>query len=275
MFSVTVMCRVLRVHRSGFYAWLKKPASLRTMENGRLIDLIRESQAESGGSYGSPRICKDLREQGEVCSENRVARLMKAHGIKAERRYRKPRYRYSRPSLATPNRLEQDFSSTAPDQRWVTDITYIATSEGWLYLAVVIDLYSRRVVGWSMGASMTADLVMAALLGALWRRKPTSTVIIHSDQGSQFTSDAWIRFCRDHNLERSMSRRGNCYDNAVVESFFSSLKKERVRRKTYLTRDAARADIFDYIEVFYNRTRRHSRLGMLSPADFEKAKAEA
>jgi putative transposase len=240
-----------------------------------LVELIRESQAESDGSYGSPRICKDLREQGEVCAENRVARLMKANGIRAERRYRKPRYRYSRPSLVTPNRLEQDFTATAPDRRWVTDITYIATSEGWLYLAVVIDLYSRRVVGWSMSSTMTTDLVMTAVLAALWRRRPTGTVIIHSDQGSQFNSDAWIRFCRDHKLERSMSRRGTCYDNAVVESFFSSLKKERVRKKTYLTRDIARADIFDYIEVFYNRTRRHSKLGMVSPVDFEKAKAEA
>jgi putative transposase len=235
-----------------------------------LTECIKAVHEEFSCSYGSPRICRELRESGETCGENRVARLMKANRIRAERRYRRPRYRYSKPSLVTPNRLEQDFEVSGPDRVWVTDITYISTSEGWLYLAAVIDLFSRRVVGWSMGSMITTDLVIKALLNAIWRRRPKSKVIVHSDQGSQFSSDAWNRFCRDHNIEQSMSRRGNCYDNAVMESFFSSLKKERVRGKTYLTRDAARADIFDYIEVFYNRTRRHSKLGMLSPVDFEE-----
>jgi len=246
--------------------------SARQKDDDRLIERIKAVHEESSGSYGSPRICRELRESGETCGENRVAKLMKAHKIKAERRYRRPKYRYSKPSLGVPNRLGQDFDVTGPDRVWVTDITYISTSEGWLYLAVVIDLFSRRVVGWSMSSMITSDLVIKALLNAIWRRRPKSKVIVHSDQGSQFSSDTWNRFCRDHNIERSMSRRGNCYDNAVVESFFSSLKKERIRGKTYLTRDEARADIFDYIEIFYNRTRRHSKLGMLSPVDFEEVK---
>jgi len=266
------MCRVLRVHRSGFYAWLMDPQSDRAKDDLRLVERIRTVHEEYSGTYGSPRICKELREQGEGCSENRVAKLMKANSIKAERRYRRPRYRYSKPSLLTPNTLNRNFDVSGPDRVWVTDITYIATSEGWLYLAVVVDLYSRRVVGWGMSPLITTDVVITALLGAIWRRRPKNKVIVHSDQGSQFTSDAWIRFCRDHKIERSMSRRGNCYDNAVVESFFSSLKKERIRGKTYLTRDEARADIFDYIEVFYNRKRRHSKLGLLSPVDFEELK---
>jgi putative transposase len=269
---VAVQCRVLRVHRSGYYSWNAEPVSARQKDDDRLVERIKAVHEEFSGSYGSPRICRELRESGETCGENRVAKLMKAHKIKAERRYRRPKHRYSKPSRLTPNRLEQDFDVTGPDRVWVTDITYISTSEGWLYLAVVIDLFSRRVVGWSMGSMITSDLVIKALLNAIWRRRPKSKVIVHSDQGSQFSSDAWNRFCRDHNIERSMSRRGNCYDNAVVESFFSSLKKERIRGKTYLTRDAAHSDIFDYIEILYNRTRRHSKLGMLSPVDFEEVK---
>lgn len=271
---MAAQCRVLRVQRSGFYAWLKEPESSLAKENARLVGLIKAAYEESTESYGSPRICKDLREKGERCGENRVAKLMKAQGIKAIRRYRKPRYRYSRPALLTPNTLNREFSVAAPDLVWVTDITYVATSEGWLYLAVVIDLFSRKVVGWATESTMTSDLVLTALLAAIWRRRPKGKVLIHSDQGSQFNSDDWMRFCRDHNVERSMSRRGNCHDNAVAESFFSSLKKERIRGRTYLTRDEARADIFDYIEVFYNRRRRHSTLGMMSPAEFEQSKAE-
>lgn len=205
------MNRVLRVHRSGFYAWCKEPPSSRSRDNKRLVGLIRAAYDESEGSYGSPGICKDLSEAGETCGENRVAKLMKMHGIKTHGRYRRPRYRYSRPSLVTPNRLCQEFTTSCPDQGWVTDITYIATSEGWLYLTVVIDLYSRRIVGWAMSSIMTTDLVLTALFGTVWRRRPKHKIVIHPDQGSQFNSDAWFRFCRDHNIERSMSRRGNCY----------------------------------------------------------------
>jgi putative transposase len=272
-YTVSAMCRVLRVQRSGFYKWLKEPQSFRSKENERLVNLMRQSHEESDHSYGSPRVFIDLREAGETCCENTVARLMRVHGIRAHRRYRKPRYRFTKPSIVTPNKLEQEFSASEPDRIWVTDITYVATNEGWLYLAVVIDLFSRKVVGWGMGSMITTDLVITALLGAMWRRRPKQRVMIHSDQGVQYNSDSWMRFCRDHNVERSMSRRGNCFDNAVAESFFSSLKKERIKGRTYSTRDEARADIFDYIEVFYNRKRRHSTLGMLSPTMFEQVKA--
>ena len=236
-----------------------------------MLPLIRSSFADSDMVYGSPRIHKDLREMGEVCGLNRVARIMKHNGIRALVGYKKPRYRPGKPSCVAPNLLEQNFTVDGPDKVWVTDITHIRTHEGWLYVAVVIDLFHKKVVGWSMKSRLYRDLVLDALLMAVWRRQPKGPVIVHSDQGSQYGSDDWVRFCKAHNLVPSMSRRGNCYDNAAAESFFSSLKRERVRRRIYATRQEARADLFDYIEVFYNRTRRHSHLGQVSPADFEKA----
>ncbi len=266
---ISTLCRVMAVHRSGYYAWIKEPHSSRTKENLRLTNLIRHFHAESDRVYGSPRIFKDLRESGEYCGGNRVARLMQKSGISAVRGYKKQRYRYSKPSEIYPNRLEQKFEVEQPDQAWVTDITQIRTLQGWLYLPVVIDLFSRRVIGWSMKPTIHRDIVLDALLMAVWRRKPEDSVIIHSDQGSQFSSDDWKRFMSEHNLQASMSRRGNCFDNAVAESFFSSLKKERTRKKMYPTRDILRADIFDYIEVFYNRRRRHSYLDHMSPEQFE------
>lgn len=269
------MCRVLGVARSGFYAWLKEPLSTRAHEDLRLVARIRTFHAESDFSYGSPRIFKDLREAGETCSLNRVARLMRVHRIRAQRRHKKPRYVAGRPSAVVPNHLDRQFAQARPDRAWVTDITYVRTWEGWLYLAVVIDLFSRRVVGWSMQRSLERSLVLQALLMAVRRRRPATKVLIHSDQGSQYGSDDWHRFCRDHKLVPSMSRRGNCWDNAVAESFFSSLKKERIRGRTYRSRDAARADLFDYIEVFYNRRRRHSHLGDVSPEVFEEASQSA
>ena len=265
------MCRVLRVHRSGFYAWLKEPLSDRAQEDKRLLPIIRSSFADSGMVYGSPRVHGDLREMGEVCGEKRVARIMKQNGIRALVGYKKPRYRHGKPSCVAPNLLEQNFTADKPDKVWVTDITYIRTHEGWLYLCVVLDLFNKKVVGWSMKSKLTRDLVLDALLMAVWRRRPKQPVIVHSDQGSQYGSDDWVRFCQAHNLLPSMSRRGNCYDNAAAESFFSSLKRERVRRRIYATRQDARADLFDYIEVFYNRIRRHSHLGQVSPVEFEKA----
>lgn len=265
------MCRVLRVHRSGFYAWLKIPLSERSREDKRLLPLIRSSFAESGMAYGSPRINKDLREMGETCGEKRVARIMKQNGIRALVGYKKPRYSYGKPSCVAPNLLEQNFAADEADKVWVTDITHIRTHEGWLYVCVVLDLFHKKVVGWSMKSTLHRDLVLDALLMAVWRRRPKNDVIVHSDQGSQYGSDDWVRFCKAHNIVPSMSRRGNCYDNAAAESFFSSLKRERVRRRIYATRQEARADLFDYIEVFYNRTRRHSHLGNVSPVDFEMA----
>ncbi len=249
------MCRVLKVCRSGFYAWLHKPLSDRAIEDQRLLVLVRASYAASGGVYGAPRVFLDLREVGESCGKHRVARIMRENEIKALRGYKAPRAIAGRPSIIAPNRLQREFTVERPDYAWVTDITYIRTWQGWLYLAVVIDLFARNVVGWSMKPTLAKELVIDALLMAVWRRKPTDTVIVHSDQGSQYGSGDWLQFCRDHQLEPSMSRRGNCWDNAVAESFFSSLKKERIKKRIYKTRDLARADIFDYIEVFYNRTR--------------------
>lgn len=175
-----------------------------------------------------------------------------------------------RPSIIAPNRLQRAFTVEHPDSVWVTDITYIRTWQGWLYLAVVVDLYSRKFVGWSMKPTLARELVLDALMMAVWRRRPKRRVIVHSDQGPQYGSDDWLRFCKAHNLEPSMSRRGNCWDKAVAESIFSSLKKERIKKRIYNTRDMAKADVFDYIEMFYNRTR-HSHLGRLSPEAFERA----
>jgi len=265
------MCRVLKVHHSGFYAWLKSPLSERSKDARRLTGLIKQSWFESGCVYGYRKIHDDLRNLGERCSLNRVARLAHQSGVKAQIGYkRKPGSYGGKPAVVAKNQLKQSFDTLAPDQVWVTDITYIKTYEGWLYLAVIIDLYSRRVIGWSMQSRMKMDLVLSALLMAVWRRKPKSKVIIHSDQGSQFTSLEWQSFLKTHNLEASMSRRGNCYDNAVAESFFHLLKSERIRRKTYATRKEARQDVFNYIELFYNSKRKHGKNGLLSPIDFER-----
>lgn len=271
-FRLASMCRVLKVHRSGYYAWLKEPESKRSKEDHRLMKLITESHLASGRVYGSPKVHKDLREMGESCGRHRVERLMRQNKLKAIIGYKVPRFKSGAPAVVVPDQLGQSFDFKNPDQAWVTDITYIRTYEGWLYLAVVMDLYSRLIVGWSMKDTLKRELVLDALLMAVWRRKPKSSVIIHSDQGSQYGSDDWMRFCKEHGLDPSMSRRGNCYDNAVAESFFSSLKKERVRRRIYGTREDAKSDIFDYIEMFYNSKRRHSYLGYVSPHDYELAK---
>ncbi len=211
--SVQPMCRLLSVSRSGYYAWLERPPSQRSVEDARLLGLIRESYEASGHTYGAPRILCDLREVGERIGKNRVAKIMKRNKIRAQRGYKQPG------------------------------------------------------VGWSMKTTLAKEIVLDALLMAVWRRKPKHNVIIHSDQGSQFSSDEWNRFCQTHGLVPSMSRRGNCYDNAAVESFFSSMKKEKIRRHIFKTREAARAEIFDYIEVFYNRARRHQHLGNVCPVD--------
>jgi putative transposase len=264
------MCRVLKVHRSGYYAWKSAPLSQRALEDAKLLAEIKQFYEDSYGIYGSPRIHRDLREAGIRCGVKRVARLMSRAKIKSMRGYRRPRHTPGKPSIASPNRLQQQFTMNQPDAAWVTDITYVRTYEGWLYLAVVIDLYSRTVVGWSMKPTMATEIVLDALLMAVWRRKPKQPVIIHSDQGSQFGSDDFARWCKDNRLIPSMSRRGNCYDNAVAESFFSNLKKERIKRKIYATREEARSEIFEYIEVFYNRKRRHSHLNQMSPMAFEQ-----
>lgn len=272
-FAITLMCRVLKLARAGFYAWLHEPESERVREDRRLLELIRQSYSASHGVYGARRVFGDLREVGETCGLYLVERVMRDHKIKAVRGYKKPRHIAGRPSIIAPNRLQREFTVDSPNKVWVADITYIRTWQGWLYLAVVVDLYARKVVGWSMKPTLSRELALDALLMAVWRRKPEYRVIVHSDQGSQFGSDDFKRFCVAHNLKPSRSRRGYCWANAVAESFFSSLKKERVKKRVYKTRDLARADIFDYIEVFYNLSRRHSHLGGISPEAFERAAA--
>lgn len=268
--DVAMMCRLLRVCRSGYYAWLKEPISNRAHEDARLLRLIRASFVASHGIYGAPRIFLDLREAGETCSKHRVARLMRINGIRAVRGYRTRQQSATRPPALTPNFLQRNFTVSKPNTAWVTDITYIRTWQGWLYLAVVMDLFSRKIVGWSTRPTIARDLVLDAVMTAVRCRRPKQA-LIHSDQGSQYGSDDWRRFCKSNGLEPSMSRRGNCWDNAVAESFFSSLKKERIKKHIYKNRETAIADITEYIDTFYNKTRRHSHLGGVSPEAFEAA----
>ncbi|WP_303745264.1 IS3 family transposase [Enterobacter hormaechei] len=266
---VRLLCRVLDVHPSGFYAWLQQPHSQRHQADLRLTGQIKQFWLESGCVYGYRKIHLDLRDSGQQCGVNRVWRLMKRVGIKAQVGYRSPRARKGEASIVSPNRLQRQFNPDAPDERWVTDITYIRTHEGWLYLAVVVDLFSRKIIGWSMQSRMTKDIVLNALLMAVWRRNPQKQVLVHSDQGSQYTSHEWQSFLKSHGLEGSMSRRGNCHDNAVAESFFQLLKRERIKKKSYGTREEARSDIFDYIEMFYNSKRRHGSSDQMSPTEYE------
>jgi len=266
------MCRLLGVSASGYYEWHSRAPSRRSVENARLSSRIREYFEASDRTYGSPRIWRDLVEAGERCGENRVARLMRASGIKARhKRRRSPTDQGVRPECSiAPNLLERDFRAEAPNQKWAADFTYVWTQEGWLFVAVILDLYSRRAVGWSMSSTMTAELVSDALLMALWRRGKPRELLHHSDQGSQYTSESFQRLLSESGIVCSMSRRGDCWDNAAMESFFSSLKTERLHRRRYGSRDEARADVFDYIERFYNARRRHSSLGYLSPIAFEE-----
>ncbi|WP_312560532.1 IS3 family transposase [Enterobacter sp.] len=266
---VRLLCRVLDVHPSGFYAWLQQPHSQRHQADLRLTGQIKQFWLESGCVYGYRKIHLDLRDSGQQCGVNRVWRLMKRVGIKAQVGYRSPRARKGEASIVSPNRLQRQFNPDAPDERWVTDITYIRTHEGWLYLAVVVDLFSRKIIGWSMQSRMTKDIVLNALLMAVWRRNPQKQVLVHSDQGSQYTSHEWQSFLKSHGLEGSMSRRGNCHDNAVAESFFQLLKRERIKKKIYGTREEARSDIFDYIEMFYNSKRRHGSSDQMPPTEYE------
>lgn len=269
------MPRPESVHRSGYYAWLREPLSARAKANEKLTTQIREFYEQSMGIYGSPRIFCDLKEAGVACSENRVARLMCAAQIKSVRGYKRPRYKVGKPAHVAPNQLERQFQHDEPDHAWVTDITYIRTHEGWLYLAAVLDLHSRAVVGWGMGSRMQTSLVLDALTMAVWRRRPKDSVIIHSDQGSQFGSDEFNRWCKDNRLSPSVSRRGNCWDKAVAESFFSSLKSEQIKKRIYQTRAEAKSEIFDYIEGCYNRVRRRKHLDQLSPHEFERKRQTA
>jgi putative transposase len=271
------MCPLLAVTASGFYAWLKRPPSRRAREDDRILVAVRRSFAESDATYGVRRVWDDLQAWSIACGRERLARLMRAARLVARPRKRTvPKDIGARPEhVLAPNVLNREFAAAAPDRRWVADFTYIWTQEGWLYLAVVLDLYSRRVVGWSMRATMTAELVADALLMAIWRRGWPNELLHHSDQGSQYLSELFQRLLADHGIDCSMSRRGDCWDNAAMEAFFSTLKVERVCRRSYRTRDEARADLFQYIEGFYNPRRRHSTLGGISPMEFERQAALA
>lgn len=265
------MCEFFAVSRAGFYAWLKRPESQRKRENKRLGALIKESFELSRGTYGYRRVHKDLQEKNEICSEYLVTRLMKQQALRAKAR-RKFKVttdsRHNKPIHE--NILQRQFHAVKPNQRWVTDITYIPTMEGWLYLAVIMDLYSRRIVGWSMSNRLQELLVIDAMRMALFRRKVKSSLLLHSDRGSQYASDNFQKLLRENDINCSMSRKGNCWDNAAMESFFHSLKTECVNHENFKTRDDAKKIIFDYIEVFYNKQRRHSFLNYMSPENYEE-----
>ena len=269
-YPITTMCRILEVHRSGFYAWRHALLSRRAREDQRLKTKIKQFWMESGCNYGYRNIALDLKEVGETCGKNSVLRLMRSLNIASHRRYRRHKgFNNGDLSCVADNRLNRQFDTPLPNLRWVTDFTYIRTKEGWLYATIVMDLFSRRVIGWSLSSRATSQSVMDALLMAVWRRQPKEPVLVHSDQGAQYTARDWLDFLKAHQLEVSMSRRGNCHDNAVAESFFSSLKLERVKKKIYATRAEARLDLVQYIEGYYNSQRRHSNNGGLSPKQFE------
>ena len=271
-YPVRMMARLLEVSPSGYYTWRKHQESRRSQHNQQLIRLIREIHQESDGTYGSPRMEKELRERGQPIGRNRVARLMRVGRVRGsiKKRYRAPRGRRAVGPVAA-NVLARQFHPQGPNEAWAADITYIRTDEGWLYLAVVIDLFSRRVIGWSMQDRIGRDLVMAAVAMAIAQRQVKPGLLHHSDRGSQYASEDFQCLLKEHGIRCSMSGQGNCYDNACVESFFATLKRERVYRRRYVTRREARADLFDYIEIFYNRKRRHSLLGHQSPAEYESA----
>ena len=256
-FPIRMMCRCLRVSSSGYYGWRDRPLSARARDNQRLLKRIEALHAASDGVMGSPRIWDDLRYEGETCSKNRVARLTQAEGLRGIPQRRRWRHKASgqRPNDVR-NHLARDFNAAEPNTKWVTDITYVRTGEDWLYLCVVVDLHSGVVVGWSMSHRQERQLVLQAVLMALWQREDRSPVILHSDRGCQFTSEEYQRFLQGHNLTCSMSAVGSCADNAAAESFFGLLKRERVNRRRYATRAEARADIFDYIERFHNPRKR-------------------
>jgi putative transposase len=277
IWPVAWLCEALGVSRSGFHAWLKRPPSRRVRNDEALGAKVRASFIASDRTYGARRVWHDVLAEGISCGLHRIERLMRAQALRARpRRRRLPVDAGERPSATVAlNLLDREFRALAPNRKWIADFTYIWTAEGWLYVAAVVDLFSRRVVGWSMSATMTAQLVADALVMAVWRRGKPEALLHHSDQGSQYTSEPFQRLLAEHGIACSMSRSGNVWDNAAMESFFSSLKTERTAGKTYRTRDQAKADVFDYIECFYNPRRRHSTLGYLSPVDFEKQAALA
>ena len=270
--SIKIMCRVLEVSRSGYHAWAAREPSTRAIADARLTVRIAGIHEQSRKTYGSPRVHAELRLEDDVrVGRKRVERLMRLAGLSGQIKRRRGRTTIRVQGVRTaPDLVERDFNPTAVNRLWCADITYIRTWEGWLYLASVMDCYSRRIVGWAMAERLHADLVVDALEMAVARRHPARGVIHHSDQGSQYTSLLFTRRCRAVGIEVSMGSRGDCFDNAVLESFHASLKKDLIHRRSWPTKTEAQTAIFDYIEAFYNRRRRHSSLGMLSPAAFEQ-----
>ncbi len=270
-FPVIRMCEVLDVSPSGYYAWRRRPPSKREMANRELYKKIEAVYDESHGTYGSPRIYRALKRQGVRCSENRVTRLMRLHGLRARQtKTYKTTTQRNKAAPVAPNVLKRDFEAERPNEKWLADITYIRTDEGWLYLAVTLDLYSRRIVGWAMSHRMTSELTMNVLKMAIDQRDVEPDLVHHSDQGSQYTDGDYQQLLKDWGIEVSMNGVGTWYDNAPMESFFGTLKSEWVHHCTYRTRQEARTDLFYYIEAFYNRRRLHSALGYVSPGTYER-----
>jgi transposase InsO family protein len=268
-FKVGRMCRLLNVSRSGYYWWLKRPESRRSRENRALQDKIRVLHVASHGIYGAPKIHRDLVDTGIRCGKNRVARIMREAGIRSRTKKKFKATTNSKHNLpVAPNLLNQDFAVEAPERVWVGDITYIHTDEGWLYMAVVLDLFNRQVVGWSASSRMTRQLAIDALQMALGRRNPGKGLLHHSDRGSQYASNDYQKILKENDMICSMSRKGNCYDNAVAESFFGRLKAEWVNHYRYQSRAEAIGSLFYYIEIFYNRNRRHSSIDYTTPQDY-------
>ncbi len=271
-FEITDLCHAMGVSTSGYYAWLKREPSLRQVEDEKLLELIRLIFESSRQTYGSPRIHATLQELGHKVAEKRVARIMQENGIvvRPSRAWRCVTTKSDPRNSVAANDLDRDFTATNVNEKWVTDVTFIPTEEGWLYLASMIDLYNREVVGWAMGESNDTALTLNALDMALDFSNPPEGLVHHSDRGSNYTAKDYRQALSDRGIQTSMSRKGNCWDNAVAESFFATIKKELVHRFTFKTRREAAAAIFEYIEVFYNRVRKHSLLGYTSPAEFRK-----
>ncbi len=275
-YPIRLMCRALAVSAAGYYAWRTRPESPRSVSARTVLSAIRVIHRESRETYGSPSIWDALMKQGHRVGEHRVARLMRQHGTRAKtvKKWRATTQSHHRFPVTT-NTLNRQFAVAQPNRVWAGDLTYVWTTEGWLYLAVILDLYSRRVIGWAMGSRLTVELAERALTMALANRTPTAGLLHHSDRGSQYAATSYQRLLGEHGISPSMSRTGNCWDNACVESFFGTLKRELVYHRQYATREEATQDIFEYIEVFYNRKRRHSTLGYDSPAEFEARAAVA
>ncbi|HLF20388.1 MAG TPA: IS3 family transposase [Bacteroidota bacterium] len=271
LWSVDGLCTVLQVSRSAYYRWRQVGPSMREQRNQALLPLVEEIHRQSRRTYGSPRIWQALSQQGIRCGRHRIARLMRLYGIRAKTKRRfKVTTRSGHTQTTVPDLVQRDFHAQGPNQLWTSDITYVWTREGWAYLAVVLDLYSRMIVGWELSARLTASLVTSAVDRALAWRTPSEGLVLHSDRGSQYASNELLELSKEHGIRLSMSRTGNCYDNAVTESFFHTFKTEHVFFSRFETRQDARTSIFDYIEVFYNRQRMHSTIRNLSPMQYEQ-----